>query len=124
SLIKLFIKTGWIFRNNSMEYLPPNDRGMFNWQSEELSYEKLFSVILQKQQTSELIGVCLYRENTDIGITLLAESAEKISLLLNINRKTIARDFTDISWYIANTAAELEQNGCVVENLEYCEYLG
>ena len=41
-----------------------------------------------------------------------------------INRKTICGDFTDISWYIENIVAKLEDIGCPVQSLDYNEHIG
>lgn len=132
-IIKLFNEIGWVFKNEKMEYLPLNDDGMYCWQEEPLSYEKLFSIIRQKQKDGENIGVILYQKNSDKGTTFLAKNTDEIILCLDINRKVIEGDFseipwggdyTDISWYIINIVAELEKAGCVLEKIEYEEIIG
>ena len=65
NIITLFNKIGWGFIDNQMEYLPVNDNDMFDWQKEPLSLEKLFSVISQKQNIGEMIGVILYHNKSD-----------------------------------------------------------
>ena len=106
---------------------------MYCWQEEALSFDKLFSVVSQKQKDGEQIGVILYQNNSDKGITFLANNTDKILLCLNINRKVIDGDFsgiswggdyTDISWYIINIVAKLEKAGCVLEQIKYEEWIG
>lgn len=123
-IIVLLNKIGWGYKDDQIEYLPLNDNDMFDWRKEPLSLEKLFSVISQKQDNGELTGVVLYHKNSDKGITLLARDTKEINLSIDINRKTIENEFTDISWYITNIAAELEKNGCIIEHLEYQENIG
>lgn len=132
-IIKLFNKIGWVFKNEKMEYLPLNDDDMYSWQHEPLSYDKLFSIISQKQKNGETIGVNLYHDKSDSGITFLAKNTDEILLGLDINRKTIdgvfseiplGGNYTDISWYIINIVAELEKSGCILELIKYQENIG
>lgn len=133
NIIKLFNEIGWVFKNEKMEYLPLNDGDMYCWQEESLSYDKLFSIVSQKQKNGEQIGVILYHNNSDKGTTFLANNTDEILLCLDINRKVIDGDFseiswggdyTDISWYIINIVAELEKAGCVLEQIKYEELIG
>ena len=132
-IIKLLNKIGWGFKNEKMEYLPLNDNEMYDWQNDALSYEKLFFIITQKQKKGENVGIILYHCKSDVGITFIAKSTDEVFLLLDINRKLINGDFseiswggdyTDISWYIVNIAAELEKEGCVIEQINYQENIG
>lgn len=120
----LFNKIGWGFADNQMEYLPIHDNDMFDWKKESLSLEKLFSVISQKQSIGELIGVVLYHNYSDKGITFLARNTKEINLSIDINRQKVNDEYTDISWYIMNIVAELEKSGCIIEYFEYREYIG
>ena len=122
NIITLFNKIGWGFVDNKMEYLPVNDNDMFDWPKEPLSLEKLFSIISQKQNNGELIGVVLYHNKSDKGIDFLASDTKKINLGININRKKINNKYTDISWYIMNIVAELEKCGFRIENYKFYEY--
>ncbi len=133
NIIKLFNEIGWVFKNEKMEYLSLNDGDMYCWQEESLSYDKLFSIVSQKQKNGEQIGVILYHNNSDKGTTFLANNTDEILLCLDINRKVIDGDFseiswggdyTDISWYIINIVAELEKAGCVLEQIKYEELIG
>lgn len=123
-IIALLNKTGWGYKDDKMEYLPLNDNDMFDWKKEPLSLEKLFSLISQKQDNGELVGVVLYHKNTDKGITFLARDTKEIDLSLDINRKKLQNEYTDISWYIMNIVADFEKNGCVIQHMEYQENIG
>ena len=123
-IIMLLNKIGWGYAGNQMEYLPLNDNDMFDWKKEALSLEKLFAVISEKQNVGELTGVILYHSDSDKGITVLARNTKEINLSIDINRKTLEREYTDISWYITNIVAELEENGCMIEHLGYREQIG
>ncbi len=52
------------------------------------------------------IGLDLFQEGSDRGVTFLAKETSNISLCLNINRKKINDDdrdsFTDFRWYFNN----------------------
>ena len=132
-IIKLFNEIGWVFRNEKMEYLPLNDCDMYCWQEEALSFDRLFYVVSQKQKNGEQIGVILYQNNSDKGTTFLANNTDEIILCLDINRKVIDEDFseiswggdyTDISWYIINIVAKLEKAGCVLKQIKFQECIG
>lgn len=123
-IIKLFNHIGWVFSNNQMEYLPLKDNDLFGWKCETLSYEKLFSIVSQKQINNELIGIILYYNNTDIGIKLLTSNTKEINICLDINRVKIDNEYTDISWYILKIVVELEKSECIIEEVNYSEYIG
>lgn len=123
NIITLFNKIGWGFIDNQMEYLPVNDNDMFDWQKEPLSLEKLFSVISQKQNIGEMIGVILYHNKSDKGVLFLARDTKDILLVIDINRERINNKYTDISWYIENIVAELEKCGCIIEKYEFSELI-
>ncbi|MBQ8133075.1 MAG: hypothetical protein IJ192_01480 [Clostridia bacterium] len=120
-ILKLLMSVGWGFRDNSMEYLPVGDDGLYHWQKESLSYDTLFDVIFKKQSEKEQAGVVLYYEDTDIGITVLCDRPDRVKLIPDINRKTLYGDFTDVSWYIAHTAAKLKNKGYIITQIDYSE---
>lgn len=129
-IIKAMNDIGWGFADDKMEYLPVGDNDLFNWQSDPLSYEKLFDIISEKQGKGELCGVILYHKESGRGVSLLAENTHEIMLSLNIDRKTVTEeyegnaDFTDFSWYIENIVLKLQHMGCDVFSLNYNEYMG
>ena len=123
-VIEALNKIGWSYSNKQMEYLPLHDNDSFDWQKEPLSVEKLFSIISSKQRFGELCGVVLYHHFSDKGITILARDTEEVVVNININRKTMYGDFTDVSWYIENIVTKLNEIGCIVESIHYTEVIG
>ena len=123
-IIKLFNEIGWVYTDNQMEYIPLNDNGMFVWVKEQLSFESLFSIIAQKQDAEELIGIALYHKDSNIGITILTRNTKEINISLNINRKKLDEQYTDVSWYVKNIIVMLEEMGCIIENYTFQEYIG
>lgn len=123
-IIKLFNEIGWVYTDNQMEYIPLNDNDMFVWVKEQLSFESLFSTIAQKQDAEELIGIALYHKDSNIGITILTRNTKEINISLNINRKKLDEQYTDVSWYVKNIIVMLEEMGCIIENYTFQEYIG
>ena len=123
-IIRAFQQTGWEFADGKAEYLPLHDDDMFDWQAAPVPAEEVLAIVTEKQRCGELCGVILYHQDSDRGFSLLAKNTAEIMLNLTINRKTVCDDFTDVSWYIAHTAAELERIGCTVQALNYSEIIG
>lgn len=123
-IIKLFNEIGWVYTDNQMEYIPLNDNDMFVWVKEQLSFESLFSTIAQKQDAEELIGIALYHKDSNIGITILTRNTKEINISLNINRKKLDEQYTDVSWYVKNIIVMLEEMGCIIDNYTFQEYIG
>lgn len=123
-IILAFNKIGWGYSENVIEYLPLHDDDMFEWKSEHITIEELLSIVTNKQECGELCGVALYHQGSDKGIHLLAGNTKEITVNITINRKIICGDFTDISWYIENIVAKLEEIGCLVQSLVYNEHIG
>lgn len=123
-LISAFEQTGWLISDAGAEHLPLHDDDDFDWQQDKLTEEELFSLIEEKQKCGELCGLILYHQETGRGIHLLARTTAEVMVSIDIYRKTICGDFTDISWYIENLAAKLEAIGCTVFSLEYHEVIG
>lgn len=123
-IIKLFNEIGWVYTDNQMEYIPLNDNDMFVWVKEQLSFESLFSIIAQKQDAEELIGIALYYKDSNIGITILTRNTKEINISLNINRKKLDEQYTDVSWYVKNIIVMLDEMGCIIENYTFQEYIG
>ena len=124
TIIKLFNEIGWVYTDNQMEYIPLNDNDMFVWVKEQLSFESLFSTIAQKQDAEELIGIALYHKDSNIGITILTRNTKAINISLNINKKKLDEQYTDVSWYVKNIIVMLEEMGCIIENYTFQEYIG
>ena len=123
-IILAFNQIGWGYSDNQKEYLPLHDDDNFNWESQSLSVTELLSIISDKQKCGELCGVILYHQNSDKGISILAQNTKEVQVNININRKIVCNDFTDASWYIENIIAKLEDNGCIIQSMNYQEIIG
>lgn len=122
-IITAFNQIGWGYQGDIKEYLPLHDDDMFDYRADPISVGELLELINEKQACGELCAVVLYDQDSDRGIHLLAKDTKEITLNLMINRKTICGGFTDISWYIEHIAARLEETGCIVQSLEYDEFI-
>ena len=124
-IIQAFNRIGWGYSGDQKEFLPLHDEeDGFNWETQALSDEELFSIISEKQACGELCGVILYHQDSDAGISLLAKDTKEVQINIVINRKTICGDFTDASWYIEHIAAKLEETGCIIQQMDYQEIIG
>lgn len=125
-IIEIFKKAEWTVRNkdNLTEFLPSGDNDQYNWQTSILSDDDLTALILQKQNNSEKIGINLFHEHSDIGISLLAETTAEIILSLDINRKTVSdsSNITDICWYFNNIILKLHNAGCCIDCFQFSDY--
>ncbi len=90
-VINLFNEVGWKYYDaeKNIEYLPLGDNDDFDWQKKFLSENELQELINVKQDIFELVGLNLYYENFEEGLTLLAKNTKKIAIDLNINRRTV-----------------------------------
>ena len=113
-IIKLLNSFGWTYydEDEHAEYLPVGDRDSFDWQMGEITEGDLYAIIDRKQQRGETVGLVMYYRDTEYGITLLAANTSEISIMPNINRKTLDEDddtdsVTDVSWYAERTIQKL-----------------
>lgn len=125
-IIEIFKKIGWEVRNkdNLTEYLPLRDNDQYDWQTSMLSDDDLTELILQKKNNSEKVGINLFYEHSDIGISMLAETTAEIILSLNINRQTVSdsNNITDICWYFNNIVLKLHNAGCCIDYFQFSDY--
>lgn len=127
-IVNLLYESGWTYYNaeKKIEYLPFGDKDDYMWQNKFLSKQELQELICNKQNDLERVGLNLFYENSDTGVTLLAQNTKEILICLNINRKTIdgtKRAMTDISWYFINMVQRLEERGCKIDCIKFEEYL-
>ena len=126
-IINAFSNAGWTYynKNNMVHYLPLGDNDDFYWNEDDLSEKRLYDLIECKQVRNELIGLDMYYENSDIGITVLARDTKEINLNLDINRKTIENSresFTDVGWYFSYILIKLKESGCLIDDIRFEEY--
>lgn len=86
--------------NDTMTYLPIGDGGSFDWQSEVLDENALLEILQAKNTIGECIGIDLFYNHTDTGITMLLSDPQKPGFTLSINRKLLFDNVTDVSWYL------------------------
>ena len=127
-VINLFNELGWKYYDleNNIEYLPLGDDDEFDWQKKNLSYRELQEIIDNKQDKFERVGLNLYYETSDVGITLVAKSTKEIIIDLNINRKTVENNresITDIGWYFNNIIEIFCERGCPIDSIKFEEYI-
>jgi hypothetical protein len=127
-IIKLLNSFGWTYydEDHHAEYLPLGDRDNFDWQMGEMTEGDLYAIIDLKQQRCETVGLVMYYRDTDYGITLLAAGTDDISIIPNINRKTLDEDdrdsVTDVSWYAERIIQKLIWYNCEVDSFQFEEY--
>ena len=127
-VINLFNESGWKYydEEKNIEYLPLGDDDDFDWQKKILSVDELKEMINNKQDKFERVGLNLYHENSEAGITLLAKNTKAIVIDLNINRKTIENNresITDIGWYFDNIVQRFKERGCPIDYVKFEEYV-
>lgn len=108
-ILKLFQQIGWGIFNlqGKVEYLPVGDDDEFNWQCEEISESKLYSIVADKISQKEQIGINLFHDSGNEGISFVAHSTEQIILSIGIHRKLIKESYTDTVWYLENIIYKL-----------------
>ena len=103
-VIKAFQQIGWDIYNlqGKVEYLPIGDGDMFDWQCDKISMIKFYDIISEKIARKELVGVNLFYNNGNEGVSFLANTTEDIMLSIGIYRKKINKYNTDMIWYLEN----------------------
>lgn len=105
-IITTLLSNGWTMQDAETEkatYLPIGDVD-FIWQSEDLLFDEISSIINTKEENNETIGIVLTWKDTQIGGNLLMFSENEFSFCITINRRYIEFDGTirliDVNWYI------------------------
>lgn len=102
SIIQSINNGGWnLFTDNKVTYLPIGDGDMFDWISEEISFDQFFTIVKIKEQNKELVAVELIWKDTEIGCQLLIYDSNNFSFQLSINTKYLdkAKKIPDYNWY-------------------------
>ncbi len=102
AIISSFKRAGWQYRDITcqIQYLPLDDDGMFDWQSENLEDTTFFEIIRKKCTKDEIIGIVVFCLSDNVGMNILFFQNGTISLSLSINRKKTKGQHTDVNWYI------------------------
>lgn len=121
--IELMYLSGWKhFDKNGNTTLVPLGSNDYEWTEIKINVEDLKMLIEKKQSEHEKICVTFFYEDTDVGITLIANNTSEIMLNLNINRRTIVNDITDIGWYFSTIIVELKKRECFIDSIKFEEY--
>jgi len=74
---------------------------MYNWTEEKITISELYEIARIKEQAHEVVGVDLYWNDTNIGVSLLIFNPYEILFGININRKYIDEkaQLIDFNWY-------------------------
>lgn len=101
-VIKVFQQIGWNVYNlqGKIEYLPIGDNDAFDWQCEAITENMLYDFVSKKAAKKELVGVNLFYQKENEGISFLADTADNIMLSLSINRRITKGRHTDLVWYL------------------------
>ncbi|OKP90894.1 hypothetical protein A3844_03280 [Paenibacillus helianthi] len=105
-LFQNFENEGWnyINRNGEVTILPLGDDDDFEWTSTTLHRDVLFDILKKKREQREIIGIELFRVDSEVGCELLIFNTNQMMFSLSIARKKIkvkdAIDITDFSWYL------------------------
>jgi len=113
----------WIYNTeNEVEYLPIADNDCFNWKCEKISEEEFRNIINTKKRNSELIGLNLFFNNSNIGISMLARDTKNITFGISINCKRLGNGCTDMAWYIENIIYKLVGVGMRIVSYKFGEF--
>lgn len=126
-VIQYLLEYGWsLDYDGKISFLPIGDDDKFNWQSESMSIESFFHILMKKEKNNEIIGVAMTWSNTGIGGDFLLSKDGKLSVNLSINRKLIESDssmkITDINWYLVKLLPIFNHKDIQVESFTYEEH--
>ena len=125
-IIKVLINFGWnLLHNGYIGYLPIGDKDDFDWQEKKISFEELVSILKEKEETNEVIGIIMTWKNTEIGGTFLFYTNEKyetFSMGISAERQVITLQddskITDFQWYLPKLLIPLNE----FWNVEYFSF--
>lgn len=102
--IDQLLECGWSVNDHGkIMFLPLHDNDDFNWQFQPLDdWHLIYSLLKEKINANETVGLSLTFESTDIGCVFLFNfNQNHIIISVSINRKKIYNtDITDFSWYL------------------------
>ncbi|MCM1231894.1 MAG: hypothetical protein NC124_18375 [Clostridium sp.] len=123
-ILTVFQQIGWDVYNaeGNVEYLPAGDNGEYAWQCRKISKSELYNTVSEKVNQKEQVGIALFYNNSDIGVHLLAEAADRILLSIAVNRKKVKGAHTDMVWYLENIIYKFFDTGVRLMSYELQEY--
>jgi len=123
-IIEYYLDSGWSLEFlDEINLLPPGDKENCNWiQLRANERVEALSIIREKSDAHETVGVSLIWEGTDMGVNALFSDDNSILFSIVINRKILENtEFTDVSWYLPKILKPLSNNNIFVEYIEWRE---
>jgi hypothetical protein len=101
-LVEALIDLGWSpIDNGGVSYLPLNDLDQFDWQHVPLeALADVHAVLRQKAQAGETVGIVLTWAQSGVGGEFLFSPDGTTVFSASVNRKVVAAQVTDVTWYI------------------------
>lgn len=120
-IIECLLRNGWRIEDNGKKvYLPINDDGMFNWQSEDIITEyEVIEILRKKNSINEVLGVSLSWLDTNIGGAFLVRQDLSISMSLSNNRQLNSYGVTDFDWYLSKIVPILNKRELNIESIAF-----
>lgn len=113
--------------NKICYFFQNDDCDMYEWNTTTITKEEFFAEISKKNACDTMLGVELYWNNSDIGITCIISKPEEVLFSLNINRMHIdAKDVwspTDMSWYVIHIIQPLVKMGINIVRFSFEDIL-
>ena len=128
NIVETFLEAGWKLKDKygNVSYLPLGDDDDFDWQSQMISETEVIKIIEKKEEANEWVGLIIYWEKTNIGITLLATSADNVILSFEVNRRRVNEEdstsLTDVNWYMDKIIVKLRNKQYQIESFIFEEY--
>lgn len=125
NIIESFNNNGWNHISNSEIFFIEKGE-IFEWVFiNETEFEYFFSVITNKINNNEILGISFLNINSNHGMNVLIyPKLEKITFCLDINRKTIENSSsTDFEWYLDKIKPVLFSLKLLILNIECSDEL-
>ncbi len=124
-IINVLEKIGWSYydKEGYIEYLPLGDNDCYDWQKGKLDSAEFNDLISKKVTQKERIGISLFYQYGNEGTSMIATGTNDILFCLDINRRILRDDITDLSWYLDNIINKLRDAGVEILSLEIEEYV-
>lgn len=108
-ILMSLLTSGWKLQNGKGEttYLPLGDREQYDWCTQSITVPEVLATLRRKTECGERVGVAMYWQDTEVGVTFLSFPPDTISLGLSYH--TIRLDsedryaVADVSWYLKRT---------------------
>lgn len=111
SVFQRLIEGGWTTNDHGgVTYLPVGDSENYDWKTASLTLSNIHDLFIEKQNSSEVIGIVLTIQPDNIGGSLVFYPSQLLTFSAIINRRKLALSgSTDFSWYIDRLVPSLCQ---------------